>query len=127
MPAFNQVIEVGNFCDDPQLSYTPNQTAVVDVSLAVNESWTAQDGTKREETLFIDVRIWGKLAEIVAKYTRKGSCVMVVGKLKLERWEKDGTKHSKHRLVAERVQFLTPVGSKVEASGQPREEEEIPF
>jgi single-strand DNA-binding protein len=118
MAAFNQVILVGNLTQDVQVSYTPNQTAVADTGLAVNESWTAQDGTKREDTLFIDLGAYGKLAEVLAKYTRKGSLVLVQGKIKFERWEdKQGGKHSKHRVVADRVQFLTPNGSRVEQQG----------
>lgn len=121
MPAFNQVILVGNLTTDIMVSYTPSQTAVADVGLAVNEKWTAADGTKRENTLFVDVKAFGKLAELLHKYTRKGSCVMVCGSLRLDRWEKNGQKHAKHWIALESVQFLTPAGSRVEAS------EEIPL
>jgi single-strand DNA-binding protein len=117
MPAFNQVILVGNLTGDPQLSYTPKQTAVVDVGLAVNEKWTASDGTKREQTLFVDVKAFGKLAELMQKYCVKGSCVMVTGSLRLDRWEKDGQRHSKHWVAMDRVQFLTPNGSRIEGQG----------
>lgn len=119
MPAFNRVIEVGNLTSDVEISYTTNQTAVAKMGLAVNESWTGQDGKKREDTLFIDVVAYGKLAEILGKYTKKGSLVLVEGKLKFERWEdKQGGKHSRHHLVADRVQFLTPNGSRVEQPGE---------
>ncbi len=117
MPAFNQVILVGNLTTDIQVSFTPSQTAVADAGMAVNEKWTAGDGTKRESTLFVDVKAFGKLADLLRKYCRKGSCVMVVGSMRLDRWEKDGHKHSKHWIAVESVQFLTPQGSRVEASG----------
>jgi len=131
MPAFNQCILVGNLTGDPKLSYTPSQTAVADTSIAVNESWTAQDGSKRQDTCYIDVTAFGKLGEVVNKYCKKGSCVLVQGKLKLERWQsQDGQTHSKHRIIAERVTFLTPNGSRVEAGraadGLPVDED-IPF
>lgn len=116
MPAYNRLIMAGNLTRDPQLSYTPNQTAVADVGLAVDEKWTGQDGAKHEETCFIDVRAFGSLAENLTKYCHKGSAVLVEGKLKLETWEKDGNHHSKHRLVAQTVQFLDG-----KSNGQKRE------
>jgi single-strand DNA-binding protein len=127
MPAFNQVIMVGNLTTDIQLSYTPKQTAVADTGMAVNESWKGQDGVKHDDTCFVDVRAFGKLAEVLNKYTKKGSCILVMGKLKFERWEKDGQRHSRHRVIAERVQFLTPNGSRVEQGGGPVPDEDIPF
>jgi single-strand DNA-binding protein len=106
MAAFNRVIMAGNLTRDPQLSYTPKQTAVVDVGLAVDEKWTDAEGANHEDTCFIDVRAFGRLAENMNKYLRIGSAVLVEGKLKLERWEKNGEHYSKHRLVAQTVTFL---------------------
>jgi len=127
MPAFNQVIMVGNITQDPQLSYTPNQTAVVDFGIAVNEKWAASDGQKHEDVCFIDVRAYGKTAEIVGKYVHKGDCVLIHGKLKFEKWQaKDGSSHSKHRIVAQHVEFLTPKGSRVEAGASEPADAGIP-
>jgi single-strand DNA-binding protein len=119
MPAYNHVLLLGNLTNDPQLSYTPNQTAVADVGLAVNRKWTAGDGTKKEEVCFVDVRAFGTLAEVLVKYTCKGSLVLVSGYLTFEQWvSKDQSKHSKHRIIAQSVQFLTPAGSRVEAGDE---------
>ncbi len=112
MPAFNSVIMVGNLTKDPQLSYTPNQTAVVDFSLAVNRKWKHSDGNTVEDTCFIDCRGFGSLADVMVKYTKKGSCVLVNGYLTFEKWEdkKEHRQHSRHRLVAQSVQFLDGKG-----------------
>jgi single-strand DNA-binding protein len=109
MPAFNLCIMVGNLTRDVQLTYTPNQTPVSDFGLAVNRKWTGSDGAAHEEVCFLDVRAFGKLAEIVNKYMHKGDALLVQGYLKFETWtgkDAEQTKHSKHRLVAEKVQFL---------------------
>jgi single-strand DNA-binding protein len=127
MPAFNQIIQVGNMTQDPQLSYTTQETPVVDFGIAVNERWKGEDGKLREDVCFIDVQAFGHLAEILTKYTRKGSCILIVGKLAFEKWQaKDGSKHSKHRIIARAVQFLTPNGNRVEA-GATEAETDIPF
>lgn len=119
MPALNQVTMLGNLTRDPQLTYTPNQTAVVDFGLAVNEKYTGSDGTKKEDTCFIDVRAWEKTAENANKYLKKGSLVLVVGKLGFEKWEKDGAMHSRHRLVARSIQFMPDgKGSKRQEPGE---------
>ncbi len=110
MPAFNQVIMLGNLTKDPQLSYTPSQTAVVDFGLAVNRKWK-QDGQTREDTCFIDVRGFSGLADVMVKYCRKGSCVLVNGYLSFEKWQdKQKNTHSRHRLIAQSVQFLDRKG-----------------
>ena len=60
MAGFNKVLLLGNLTRDPQLSYTPNQTAVVDFGVATNRRWTGQDGSQREETCFVDCRAFGR-------------------------------------------------------------------
>jgi len=107
MANFNKVFLMGNLTRDPQLSYTPNQTAVVDFGLAVNRRWTGQDGTQREETCFIDCRAFGRLAENINKYMSKGRAIFVEGRLTFDSWTaQDGTKRSKHRVTVENFQFL---------------------
>jgi len=111
MASFNQVMLVGNLTADVKLSYTPSQTAVADTGLAVNEEWTGQDGQKHKDVLFIDVRAFGKLAEVMSKYLNKGAPVLVVGKLKLDRWtDREGKQQSRHRIIADRVVFLPRSG-----------------
>ena len=111
MANYNKVILVGNLTRDPQLSYLPNQTPVVEFGLAVNRRWRGQDGQQREEVCFIDCRAYGKQAETIHQYLAKGKSVLLEGRLHFDTWEgKDGTKRSKHRVVVERFQFLGAPG-----------------
>ncbi len=107
MASYNKVMLIGNLTRDPQLSYTPSQTAVVDFGLATNRKWTAQDGSQREDTCFVDCRAFGKQAETINKYLAKGRSVFVEGRLTFDSWTgQDGTKRSKHRITVENFQFL---------------------
>ncbi len=112
MANFNKVFLMGNLTRDPQLSYTPSQTAVVDFGLAVNRRWKGQDGENREETCFVDCRAFGRLAENINKYLTKGRPLFVEGRLTFNTWTaQDGTKRSKHRVTVENFQFLSgPAG-----------------
>jgi single-strand DNA-binding protein len=107
MANFNKVLLMGNLTRDPQLSYLPSQTAVVDFGLAVNRRWTGKDGQTKEEVCFVDCRAFGKPAETINKYLSKGRAVFVEGRLTLDSWTaQDGTKRSKHRVTVENFQFL---------------------
>jgi len=118
MANFNKVLLMGNLTRDPQLSYTPNQTAVVDFGLAVNRKWKGQDGNQREETCFVDCQAFGRLAENINKYMSKGRALFIEGRLTFNTWTaQDGTRRSKHRVTVENFQFL-PRGSGA-ADGQP--------
>jgi single-strand DNA-binding protein len=111
MASYNKIFLMGNLTRDPQLTYTPNQTAVVDFGLATNRRWTAQDGTKREDTCFVDCRAFGRQAENINKYLTKGRLVFVEGRLTFDSWTaQDGTKHSRHRVTVENFQFLPGTG-----------------
>ncbi len=107
MANYNKVILVGNLTRDPQMSMLPSQTPVAEIGLAVNRRWRGQNGEQREETCFIDCRAYGKQAETLGQYMKKGRPILVEGRLQLDSWEgKDGTKRSKHRVIIERFQFL---------------------
>ncbi|MCJ7776725.1 MAG: single-stranded DNA-binding protein [Sedimentisphaerales bacterium] len=107
MANFNKVLLMGNLTRDPQLSYTPNQTAVVDFGLAVNRRWKGQDGENKEETCFVDCRAFGRTAENINKYLTKGRPLFIEGRLTFNSWTaQDGTKRSKHRVTVENFQFL---------------------
>lgn len=107
MANLNKIMLIGNLTRDPQLSYTPNQTAVVDFGLAVNRRWTGQDGNQREETCFVDCRAFGRPAEAMNKYLSKGRAVFIEGRLTFDSWTaQDGTKRSRHRVTVENFQFL---------------------
>jgi single-strand DNA-binding protein len=111
MASYNKILLLGNLTRDPQLSYTPNQTAVVDFGLATNRRWTGQDGAQREETCFVDCRAFGRQAENINKYLSKGRIVFIEGRLTFESWTaQDGTKKSRHRVTVESFQFLPGSG-----------------
>jgi single-strand DNA-binding protein len=105
MASFNRVILVGNMTRDPELRYIASGTAVSDIGLAVNDRVKKGDQWV-EETTFVDITLWGRTAEIANEYLSKGSPVLIEGRLKLDRWEKDGQKHSKLKVIGERLQML---------------------
>ena len=108
MASFNKVILVGNLTRDPELRYTPKGTAIAKIGLAVNRVWTNEAGEKKEEVTFVDVDIFGRTAENVGQYMRKGRPILVEGRLRLDQWDdkQTGQKKSKLGVVAETVQFL---------------------
>ena len=113
MANYNKVMLIGNLTRDPQLSYLPSQTAVVEFGLAVNRKWRGKDGQDKEETCFVDCRAFGKTAETINKYLSKGRPVFVEGRLTFDSWQAaDGSKRSKHRITVENFQFLgAPTGA----------------
>jgi single-strand DNA-binding protein len=106
MASFNRVILVGNLTRDVEVKYTANQTAVTDVTVAVNDRRKTPSGEWVEDTSFVDVTLWGRTAEIASQYLGKGSSILIEGRLKLDTWETDGQKRSKLRVVGERMQML---------------------
>lgn len=104
----NVVILVGHLCANPELRYTASGTAVANLRLAVNNTYTNAKGEKRENVLFIDVAAWGKQAESAAEYLEKGSKVLVEGELRLREWDDkpSGRRVSKIEVHAKSVQFL---------------------
>ena len=123
MASFNKVILVGNLTRDPELRYTPKGTAIAKVGLAVNRVWTNEAGEKKEEVTFVDVDVFGRTAENVAQYLRKGSPLLVEGRLRLDQWDdkQTGQKRSKLGVVGETIQFLgSPRGSEGGAPSAPR-------
>ena len=111
MANYNKVILVGNLTRDPQMSYLPSQTPVVELGLAVNRKYKRQDGQQGEETCFIDCRAFGRTAEVLNQYVRKGQPILIEGRLQFDSWEgKDGQKRSKHRVFVENFQFLGSPG-----------------
>ena len=141
MAGFNKVLLLGNLTRDPQLSYTPNQTAVVEFGMAVNRRWTGADGQKKDETCFVDCQAYGRMAENINKYLKKGRQLFVEGRLTFNQWTaQDGTKRSKHRVTVESFQFIGGSGGEtapaVEGAAQepeapqpagPAADDDIPF
>ena len=106
MASYNRVVLVGNLTRDPELRYISSGTAVTEIGLAVNDRRKNQSGEWVDETQFIDITLWARTAEVASEYLSKGSSVLIEGRLKLDRWEKDGHKHSKLRVVGEKMQML---------------------
>jgi single-strand DNA-binding protein len=105
MSSVNNVVIMGNLTRDPELRYTQGGAAVCDLGIALNYVRGKGD-EKKEEVSFIDVTTFGKNAENAANYLKKGRQVVIEGRLQQDRWEKDGQKHSKVKVVAERVTFV---------------------
>jgi single-strand DNA-binding protein len=108
MAQLNKVYLMGNLTRDPELRRLPSGTAVAELGLALNRTYTGKDGEKREEVTFVDVTVWDRTAENCCQYLRKGKAVHVEGYLKLDTWDDKttGEKKSKLKVQADRVQFL---------------------
>ena len=118
MQGFNKVIIAGNLTRDPELRYTPSGTAIAKFGLAVNRRWKDQNGEQKEETTFVDVDAFGKQAELIGQYMKKGRPLLVEGRLKLDTWEDKQTQQKRSRLgiVLEGMTFLDS-GSTREGGG----------
>jgi len=105
---YNKVILVGNLTRDVELKYTPTGTAIAKFGLATNRTYKdSVTGENKQETLFIDITVFGRSAEIANQYLRKGRRVLIEGRLVLDQWvDQSGQKRSKHSVVAEKVQFM---------------------
>ena len=143
MASYNRVVLIGNLTRDVELRYTPSGTAVTDIALAVNER-VKKNEQWVEEAHFFDVTLWGRTAEVAGEYLSKGSSVLIEGRLKQDRWEQDGQKRTKIKIVGERMQMLgarstggggrpsgphtaaQPVHQSAPAQGAPPEDE-VPF
>lgn len=108
MPTLNKVQLIGNLGKDPEAAYTPNGNLNVKVSLAVNNRWTDKSGEKHEETEWVNLEVWGRLAEIFREYLKKGSSVYVEGRLKTDKWTPEGATESKYftKVVVTHMQML---------------------
>ncbi|HTI69740.1 MAG TPA: single-stranded DNA-binding protein [Candidatus Limnocylindria bacterium] len=121
MASFNKVILLGNLTRDPELRYTPKGTAVARLGLAVNRRYTGENNQTVEEVTFLDVDAWGKSAELIAQYLRKGNPIFIEGRLKLDQWDdkNTGQKVSKLKVVLESFQFVGGKGGEGGPGGAP--------
>ena len=112
MASFNKVILAGNLTRDPELRYTPKGTAIAKIALAINRTWKTETGENREEVTFVDVDAFGRQAEVIAQYVKKGRPLLVEGRLKLDQWEDKTTHQKKSRLgvTLESFSFLDSGG-----------------
>jgi len=104
---YNKVVLVGNLTRDVELRYTSSGMAVAKVGIATNRRFKSATGELKDETMFIDLTFFGRTAEVANQYLRKGSKVLVEGRLILEQWvAQDGTKRSRHSITVENMQML---------------------
>ena len=132
---FNKVIIGGNLTRDPEVRYTLKGTAVCKIGMAINRTWKNEAGEKMEEVCFVDVDAFGRTAENIGQYMRKGSKMLVEGRLKLDQWDdkQTGQKRSRLGIVAETVQFVggkseaKPAPAAPVAGDEPPETDDVPF
>lgn len=110
---FNKVILMGNLTRDVEVRTTPNGQSVANFSLAVSRNWKGQDGQQQEQTSFINCVAWGKVGEIIAQYTSKGSALLVSGRLDQRSYEdKEGNKRQAVEVVVEDFNFTGGGGNR---------------
>jgi single-strand DNA-binding protein len=103
----NKVILVGNLGADPDMRYTPSGAGVCELRIATSDSWTDKNGQRQERTEWHRVIVWGKRAEVCAKYLAKGRQVYVEGRIQTRNYDdKDGNKRYITEVIANDVQFL---------------------
>lgn len=129
MASVNKVILVGNLGRDPEVRYTPDNSAITNISVATTDVWRDKSGEKQERTEWHRVAFFGKLAEVAGEYLKKGSQVYVEGRLQTRKWQdKEGQDRYTTEIVADRMQMLgarggmgSPDTSDMDASPPPRE------
>lgn len=105
--SLNKVMIIGNLGKDPEVRTTPNQTKVANFSIATNEGYTDKSGQKVEKTEWHRIVAWGKLAEIIERYVKKGMTIYIEGKLETRSWDdKEGKKHYTTEIKADVMQML---------------------
>ncbi|MEI6219238.1 MAG: single-stranded DNA-binding protein [bacterium] len=108
MASLNKVILMGNLTKDPELKELPSGTSVADMRVALNENYTDRNGKKVEKVCFIDVVVWERQAQTCAQYLKKGSPILLEGRLEMDEWKtKEGETRSRLRVRADRVQFIS--------------------
>ena len=128
MSDLNRATLSGRLTADPELKYLPSGTAVANLRLASNRTFTA-NGERREEVLFVDVEVYGKAGEALTQHKAKGDFLLVDGRLRQHTWERDGQRHSRLAIVADQVSFgpntRGVAGATPPADG--KDKEDLPF
>lgn len=127
MANLNKVLLIGRLTRDPEIRYTPGGLAIAEFGLAVNRFRKGQDGSRQEETAFIDMTAFGRTAELAQQYLAKGRQVFVEGHLRFEQWTNaEGQKRSKLNVVIDNLQFLDSRGGDGGGGGQYGQQESRP-
>ncbi|PYJ80094.1 MAG: single-stranded DNA-binding protein, partial [Verrucomicrobia bacterium] len=98
MASFNKIILMGNLTRDPELRYTPKGTAVAKLGLAVNRTWKTETGETKEDVLFIDIEAFSRQAETIGQYLKKGSPILVEGRLRMDTWDDKQTNQKRTKI-----------------------------
>lgn len=119
MPNLNKVMLMGNLTRDPELRYLPSNTPVVNFGVATNRRWTdRQSNEKREETTFVDVSAFGRTAEVINQYFKKGRPIFVEGRLRFEQWQdQSGNNRNRLTVVCEQFEFVGGRGEDDDGGG----------
>ena len=113
---FNKVVLVGNLTRDIELRYTQGGSGIANAAIATSRKFT-QNGEKKEEVCFVDITFFGRSAEVANQYLRKGSKILVEGRLKFDQWvDQNGQKRSKHSVIVETMQMLDSKGDNAGAA-----------
>jgi single-strand DNA-binding protein len=115
--AVNKFIGIGNLGKDPEMRFMPDGKAVCNFSIAISEKYKDKSGESKEVTEWVNVALFGKLAEIAGEYLKKGSKVYVEGKMKTEKYSKDGIDRHTTKIIGEKMEMLN---SKSETADAPR-------
>lgn len=140
---YQKIILVGNLGRDPEMRYIPSGSAVTSFSMATSEKWTGQDGQKQERTIWWRVSVFGKMGEVCNEYLKKGSKVLVEGRMTADSktgnprmfTRQDGSMGTSFEVTASAVKFLSSRGETAGGPGagtgmmdaEPADETEIPF
>ena len=126
MASFNRIILAGNLVHSPDLKHTQGGTAICKINLAVNSR--AKKGDKWEdEVSYFDLVAFGKTGEAIAEHVAKGQSILIEGRLKQERWEKEGQKKSAIRVYVDTVQFLSPKNNAGAQDAGTPDDSDVPF
>lgn len=117
MASYNSTTFIGNVTKDPEMKMTPKGTAIASFGIAVNEKRKDASGNSVDDTLFLDCEAYGKTAENIGQYVKRGNPLFIEGRLKIDKWEKDGQKHQRVKIVVSEMRLL---------GGGKREETAIP-
>jgi len=126
MASLNKVFLIGRLTRDPELRRIPSGAAVTEFSLAVNRYYKDASGERKEETSFVDIVVWGKKAETFSEYVSKGEEVLIIGRLKQDRWTTDDNQNrSKIRITCESFQFLSKRGQRNSGSADDQKDDNL--
>lgn len=109
----NKATIIGNLTRDPELKQLPSGISVASISVATNRTWKGKDGARQEAVDYHNAVVFGKQAEVIAQYMKKGNQILIEGRIQTRSWEKDGVKNYRTEIVVDNFQFgARPSGEK---------------